>query len=196
TPTPTVPFPQENDESSSSVTAASSNPVQYYEQQDHLPLHFVSCTPSPTISVPEQNVDSSSSVVRHFAPCDLLPIPKVPQRGQRMLKSNKRLASARNLTSNHELQKSKEAYEEKLRKETKKQEAALKKANNQAKNKEPIVRKTKPKKKADKEDIDVQDNEEIFCLRNDNEYLPPQRTTPQPKRQRISRVAESKLISQ
>lgn len=111
-----------------------------------------------------------------------------------MLKSNKRLGSARNLTSDHELQQSKEAYEQKLRKETKKQEAALKKANNQAKNKEPI--KTKPKKKADKENIDPQDNEEIFCLRNDNEYLPPQPTTPQQKRKRISRVAISKLISQ
>lgn len=140
TPTPTVPFPKENDESSSSVTVASSTPVQYYEEQNRLPLHSVSCTPSPSTSFPEHNVDNSSSVVRHFAPCDLLPIPKVPHIGPRMLKSNKRLGSARNLTSDQELQKSKEAYEEKLRKETKKQETALKKANNQGKNKGPIVR--------------------------------------------------------
>ena len=51
----------------------------------------------------------------------------VPQTGPRMLKSNKRIASALNLTSDHELEKSKEAYEEKLRKEYRKQEAALNK---------------------------------------------------------------------
>lgn len=125
-PTPTVPFPQ-----------ASSTPVQHYEQQNL----FLSCTPLPIISVAEENVVNSSSVVRHFAPCDLLPIPKeVQQSGPRMSKSNKRLGSARNLTSDLKLQKIKEAYDEKLREETKKQEAALKKASNQAKTKDHTVR--------------------------------------------------------
>ena len=49
----------------------------------------------------------------------------MPQTGPRP-KSNRKLGSARNLTSDEELQKTKAAYEEKIAKEKRKQELALK----------------------------------------------------------------------
>ena len=133
TPLPTVAFPQQNNSCYSNMTVAASTPLHYYES-DRLPFDSA----SPTCFA-QQYVDSLSSVVHHFTPCELLPIPKVSQTGPRILKSNKRLGAARNLTSDHKLQKSKEVYEENLKKEKRKQEAALKKANGQGKNKRVTV---------------------------------------------------------
>jgi hypothetical protein len=80
---------------------------------------------------------------RHFSPCDLLPIPQVPPNGPRTKKPNRRLGSARNLTSDCELQKLKEANEEKIRKENKKEEAALKKAAKGKENSKPLPKKVR-----------------------------------------------------
>ena len=63
---------------------------------------------------------------RHFRPSEILPIPQVAQTGPRVQQPNKRLGKARNLTSEPELKRIKEAYEEKLLKQKKKDEAALK----------------------------------------------------------------------
>ena len=165
TPSPTVAFPPQNDDSSSLAAGVSSSPLQEKEQQLFTPL---SCTPSPTVAFPSQNDDSSSLAsgvsssqlhendhqpftslsctpsnifpqeinggfcdvnvgphFRHFSPFQILPIPKVPQTGPRP-KYNRKLGSARNLTSEEELQKSKSAFEEKCGKEKRKQELALK----------------------------------------------------------------------
>ncbi len=96
------------------MTVAASTPLHYYKS-DRLPFDSA----SPTTSFAQQFEDSSSTVTHvHFTPCELLPIPNVSQTGPRILKSNKRLGSARNLTSDHELQKkSKEVYEENMKKE-------------------------------------------------------------------------------
>ncbi len=52
-----------------------------------------------------------------------------------------------------------------------------------------LLKKQKPKqkKKADKENVDPHDEEDIPCLMNDSDYIPPKLPTVQPKRQRISR---------
>lgn len=121
TPSPTVAFPPLNDDSSSIVAGVSSSPLQENEQQPFPPL---SCTPI----FPEENDSLDVNVgrqIRHFSPFEILPIPQVPQTGPRP-KSNRKLGSARNLTSDEELQKTKAAYEEKIAKEKRKQELALK----------------------------------------------------------------------
>ena len=125
TPSPTVAFPPQNDDSSSLASGVSSSQLH---ENDHQPFTSLSCTPS---NIFPQEINGGFCDVnvgphfRHFSPFQILPIPKVPQTGPRP-KYNRKLGSARNLTSEEELQKSKSAFEEKCGKEKRKQELALK----------------------------------------------------------------------
>ena len=111
TPSPTTALKQAVlVERSSNVGSSCSTPVHTVEHQ-----RFLSSTPV-----------NGQSITRHFRPCDILPIPKVPQTGPRIARPNKRLQDARNLTSEPEVRKIKEAHEAKLLKKQKQEEAAKK----------------------------------------------------------------------
>lgn len=115
----TTPSPTDSVQIADSVvrpTEVASTPNHFFEQQQH---RILTSTP---VSVWEE------SATRHFRPCDILPIPKVLQTGPRIARPNKRLQEARNLTSELEVKKIKEAYEAKELKKKKKEEASIKKA--------------------------------------------------------------------
>ena len=111
TPSPTAAFPQAVLAERSSNASSCSTPVHVVENQP-----FLSSTPV-----------NGESRRHHFRPCDILPIPRVSQTGPRIARPNKRLQEARNLTSEPEVKKIKEAHEAKLLKKQKQEEAAKKK---------------------------------------------------------------------
>lgn len=113
TPSPTTALKQAVlVERSSNVGSSCSTPVHTVEHQ-----RFLSSTPV-----------NGESRTRHFRPCDILPFPNVPQTGPRIARPNRRLQEARNLTSEPEVQKIKEAHEAKQLQKQKKEEAAKKRA--------------------------------------------------------------------